>query len=128
MSLYSSWQPLVDENGQTALVFGFMRHAPVASALRPWLADVLGRNVSVQPIDAEHFWPRFRSIVDGYSWTEPDIVFGADDGGPVVVIVEAKPGPGGHTAEQLVREVIDTVHATDSQRVAMIPAGLQITA
>jgi hypothetical protein len=51
VTFYSRWQPLVDEDRRTALVFGFLRNAPVTEAIEPWLGVVLGREVRVKPMD-----------------------------------------------------------------------------
>jgi hypothetical protein len=126
VKFYSLWQPPETEDLQTALVFGFFRHAPVALALQPWLADVLGRDVAVDPLAVDDFWPQFPSVVEGHERTEPELVFHADDGSPIVVIIEAKPGYGQHEEQQLSREVLDTVHAEDARRLVLIMVGADI--
>jgi hypothetical protein len=47
MKYFSGWQPLVHEDQYTALLFGFMRHAPAALALSPWLSGLFGRPVEL---------------------------------------------------------------------------------
>ena len=51
VTFYSQRQPLVEEDRHTALVLGFLRPAPVAGALEPWLGVVLGREVRAKPMD-----------------------------------------------------------------------------
>ena len=65
MSFYSRWQPLVDEDRHTALVFGFFRHAPVADALEPWLERVIGRPLKATPLRPDSFWPNLRQWLRG---------------------------------------------------------------
>lgn len=105
MKYFSSWQPLIDENAHTALTFGFLRHAPPAAALEPWLSCVLERPVTAPPLGVARFWPRYQSIVEGHLWTEPELVLQADDGSPLTVVIEAKPGYAQQRREQVVREV-----------------------
>lgn len=128
MKFYSHWQQPDPEDARTALVFGFMRHAPVRLALEPWLGNVLGRSVQVQPLAAANFWPRFRSVFDHQEWTEPELVFAAHDGAPLAVVVEAKPGFGQHTIEQVAREVVDTISASKGEykRLALIMVGADL--
>jgi hypothetical protein len=126
MKLYSIWQPLASEDARTALVFGFLRHAPVEHGLAPWLTDVLGRPVTATPLEPENFWPRFASRLEDHEWTEPELVIEAADGDPLVVVVEAKPGYGMHRQEQLTRELIDSAHAASAKRVALIAVGADI--
>jgi hypothetical protein len=92
MSFLAHWQPLRKEDDHTALVFGFLRHAPVEAALGPWLTDVLGRSVSRSALLSEDFWPRYPSLDEQTSATVPDLVFETDDG--LTVLIEAKVGPG----------------------------------
>jgi hypothetical protein len=94
MKFFSKWQPLRDEDAHTALVFGFLRHAPTSVALDVWLTRVLGREVRASRLKPESFWPSLISVVPGSSYTEPEIVFSVDDGQPLTVVVEVKPGYG----------------------------------
>lgn len=126
MTYFSRWSPLHDENAHTALMFGFLRHAPVEHALAPWLSNVLGRPVTSFGLTPEDFWPNYRSIVDGSKWTEPELVFKADDGSRLTVVVEAKPGYDQQRREQITREIIDTAHAEESKRVACIMIGADL--
>lgn len=128
MKLYSVWQPLTSEDARTALVFGFLRHAPVDYGLTPWLSDVLGRPISAVALRPEHFWPRYISHVDGHQSTEPELVFDAveSDGRDLAVIVEAKPGYGMHRVEQLTREVVDTARGKPAERLVLIAVGADV--
>ena len=116
MKLYATWQPLVNEDAQTALVFGMLRHLPVERALIPWLQGVLGRAVKAEPLRPDSFWPRYDSVFDGANWTEPELVSEIDDGEPLLVIVENKPGFSGHRLEQLAREAVDTAKTEEPRR------------
>ena len=107
MKYFANWQPLRNEDAHTSLVFGFMRHAPVTNALNPWLSEVLGRPVLAESIEPGEFWPVYPSRIEGHHRTEPELVFDADDGRPLVVIVEAKPGFGQHLKAQITREIVD---------------------
>ncbi|MCA1656685.1 MAG: hypothetical protein LC713_03075, partial [Actinobacteria bacterium] len=109
MGYYAHWQPLVDENAHTVLTFGFLRHAPPDSALNPWLSEVLQRAVTCQGLQADAFWPRYRSTVGGSVSTEPEVVFWARDSEPLLVVIEVKPWYGQHAIGQLRREAVDTV-------------------
>jgi hypothetical protein len=128
MKLFSIWQPLSTEDARTALVFNFLRHAPPEAGLHPWISEVLGRPVKSQPLRPENFWPRYKSRLPEHHWTEPELVFTVDDGGPdpLWVIVEAKPGYGMHREEQLVREVVDTASGVAAQRIVLIAVGADI--
>lgn len=127
MSFYSAWQPLVDEDAQTGLVFGFLRHAPPDRALTPWLEETLGRTVSPQPLSVHSFWPPYESIIPGHKRTVPELVFRAQqEAGALVVAVEAKRLPDGHDLEQLVREAVDTANMTHADRLALIMVGVDI--
>lgn len=117
MKFYSVWQPLKNEDAHTALVFGFLRHAPPELALQPWLQSVLGPPVKTNSLSIEHFWPPYPS--SHQEITEPDLAFPVD-GGDSWVIVEAKPSYQQHAASQLSREVIDTVAATGASHVTLI--------
>ena len=129
MGFYSCWQPLADEDRHTALVFGFLRHAPVRLALGPWLSGVLGRSVAPEPLAPESFWPELPSIVDGQTVTIPELVFEAtDERGPITVVIEVKPGSGVHTFEQISREVIDTANHHRSRRIAVVMVGADLAA
>ena len=121
MSFYSRWQPLLDEDQHTALVFGFFRHAPVSIALEPWLCLVLGRSVTAEPLQPRSSWPLLPSIIEGSTATEPELVFDANDAsGPLKVVVEVKPGIGMQTVEQLSREIIDVATVTGATRVVLV--------
>src|SRR4051812_25090075 len=121
MKLYSVWQPLNDEDQRTAMVFGFLRHAPAEHGLSAWLSGVLGREVTADPLEPEDFWPGYRSHMPECTSTQPELVFEAkDDDGPMHVVIEAKPGPGMHYEEQLVREAVDTAHEEPAQRIALV--------
>jgi hypothetical protein len=127
MKLYSRWQQADPEDARTALVFGFMRHASVGAALRPWLADVLERDVQeLKPLLIDDFWPQMVSTFDGQQRTEPDLVFEADDGSPLLVVVEVKPGYGQHTLDQVKREIVDTINDARPERVALIMVGADL--
>jgi hypothetical protein len=126
MTYFSRWSPLHDENAHTALTFGFLRHAPVEQALAPWLSEVLGRPVTTTVLTPDNFWPTYRSIVDGSKWTEPELVFDADDGSRLTIVVEAKPGYDQQRREQITREIIDAAHAEESERVACIMVGADL--
>jgi hypothetical protein len=125
VKFYSNWLPLKNEDAHTALVFGFLRHAPVDLALNPWLKEILGRDVLAARLEPMAFWPRFPSMLGDQHVTEPDLAFPIDagEGSPCWVIVEAKPQYMQHTADQLSREVIDTVRGTGALRVALIMVG-----
>lgn len=62
MKYLSNWQPLVNEDRHTALLFGFMRHAPVESALNPWPSAVLGRPMRARALTQDAFWPNLPSV------------------------------------------------------------------
>jgi len=126
VSFYSRWQPLVDEDRHTALVFGFLRHAPVELALNPWLSTVLERPVDAAPLEASSFWPSLPSVVAGSEWTEPELVFDADDGRPLKIIIEVKPGHDMHHLSQLVREVIDVAAHSGTERAAIVMVGADL--
>lgn len=127
MGFYSQWQPLVDEDRHTALVFGFFRHAPVALALRPWLSRVLGRPVEPEPLEPTSFWPALPSSGDGPTVTVPELVFDAVDArGALKVVVEVKPGSDMHRLEQIRREALDTATHSGSSRVAVVMVGADL--
>jgi hypothetical protein len=117
MKFYSVWQPLKNEDAHTALVFGFLRHAPPELALQPWLQKVLGPGVKTDSLSVGHFWPRYPSSEQEI--TEPDLAFPVD-GEDSWVIIEAKPSYQQHVAAQLAREVIDTVAATGASHVTLV--------
>ena len=73
MKFFANWQPLKNEDAHTALVFGFLRHAPADEALNPWLSDVLGHDVHVEQLQRADFWPRYPS--EDQDVTEPDLAF-----------------------------------------------------
>jgi hypothetical protein len=129
LKFYTRWQRVAGEDARTALVFGFMRHAPAACALNPWLTEVLGRPVEAEPLEPASFWPSYASTTA--SWTEPDLGFPANDGRPLWVIVEAKAGYAQHTSEQIKREVVDTARderarAQGASRIAVIMVGANL--
>jgi hypothetical protein len=126
VSFFSHWQPLRDEDAHTALVFGFLRHAPTAAALDVWLSRTLGRPVASYPLTPSSFWPNLVSVVPGLSYTEPELVFEADDGEPLTIIVEVKPGYDMHTIEQVRRELVDVATAHNSARVACLLVGADL--
>ena len=126
MKFFSNWQPLIDEDAHTALTFGFFRHAPTQQALQPWLRGVLGRDAAPVPLEHANFWPSYDSRIEGRHRTEPEMVFEADDGGNLLVIVEVKPGLGMHTFEQISREVVDVTTAERAPRVALIMIGADL--
>jgi hypothetical protein len=117
MKFYSVWQPLKNEDAHTALVFGFLRHAPPELALQPWLQKVLGPGVKIGSLSADRFWPRYPS--SDQEVTEPDLAFPVD-GGDSWVIIEAKPSYQQQAAAQLTRDVLDTVSATGASQVILI--------
>lgn len=120
MKFESHWQPLRNEDAQTALVFGFLRHAPTSLALDVWLSDLLKRPATGSPLEVTSFWPRYPAGQDGGVFTEPDVVIDADDGQPLLVIVECKPLYGQHTPEQLAREAVDAARHLEPERVAVV--------
>lgn len=126
MKYLSNWQPLANEDRHTALLFGFMRHAPVAAALNPWLSRVLDKPVNATPLSQQAFWPSLRSVVPGSVRTEPELVFFADDGAPLTVVVEVKPGYGMLQLDQICREVVDVASATGASRVACVMIGADL--
>jgi hypothetical protein len=126
VKFFAAWQPPEREDAQTALAFGFLRHAPVAHALHPWLTEVLERPVRADPLEPEHFWPSYDSVLEGHHWTEPELVFDADDGEPLVVVVEVKPGLGMHTFPQISREVVDVAASEGARRVALVMIGADL--
>jgi len=125
MKYLSHWQRLDNEDKHTALLFGFLRHAPVESALNPWLTSILKRQVTAEPLEQSSFWPRLRSIVPGSLLTEPELVFQADDGKPLPlsVVIEVKPGHDMHYLDQVRREVVDVASARGARRIACVMVG-----
>jgi hypothetical protein len=87
MIFLSNSQPLLNEDRHTALVFGFMRHAPTNLALNPWLSKVLGRSVEALPLRQHDFWPTLTSRVPGSVRTESELAFEADDGQRLIVVL-----------------------------------------
>src|SRR5713226_5000354 len=120
MSFLSRWQPLRDEDAHTALVFGFLRHAPTHAALDIWLSRTLGRPVSAEQFERSCFWPTVPSVISGSHYTEPELVLAADDGAPLTVVVEVKPGYDMHAVEQIGREVIDVAYDSRERRIACV--------
>ena len=123
MKYLANWQPLLNEDRHTALLFGFMRHAPLASALNPWLSSVLDRPVEAASLSHGAFWPTFPSRVPGSLFTQPELVFDVHDGAPLTVVVEVKPGFSMQLLDQISREVIDTAAERGVGRVACIMVG-----
>jgi hypothetical protein len=128
MKFFATWQPLRNEDAHTALVFGFMRHAPNELALDPWLSEVLGRPVTTQALGTEAFWPSYPSVVAGRTRTEPELVIDANDGRPLRVVIEAKPGFGQHDFGQIAREIVDVASADGADRVALVMLGADLGA
>lgn len=128
MKYDAHWQPLKDEDAQTALVFGFMRHAPASLTLDVWLEQALGRSATGAPLTVGSFWPRYPAGKAGGMFTEPDVVVEADDGQSLLVVVECKPAYGQHTAEQLAREAVDSARARKVERVAVVLVGADLGA
>jgi hypothetical protein len=126
VSFLSRWQPLRDEDAHTALVFGFLRHAPTTVALDRWLTSTLGRPVSALPLERSSFWPSLESVVEGSQFTEPELVFEANDGGLLTVVIEVKPGYGMFMLGQLSREVIDVANVTGARRIASVMVGADL--
>jgi len=120
------WQPVRDENALTALVFGFLRHAPNASALDRWLTSTIRRPVSALSLERSSFWPSLSSIVDGSQFTEPELIVAADDGAPLTIVIEVKPGYSMFDVDQLSREMIDVAHAMGTRRVALVMVGADL--
>jgi len=124
---YSTWQPLdgATEDQQTALVFGFLRHAPADDVLKPWLTEVLepDQEQAVSPLAASDFWPDYSSIVDGSKRTQPEVVFEINAGGPMLVVIENKVSDAAHFLEQISREVVDAANSRGAKRVALIMIG-----
>ena len=124
LKYFSVWQPLVDEDAHTALVFGFLRHAPATYALNPWLSQALDRAVTALPPEPVSFWPTYASVMEGHHRTEPELVFDAvDELGQLTIIIEAKPGFDQHTDAQVTREIIDAASNERAPRVALIMLG-----
>jgi len=88
-----------------------MRHAPVDAALAPWLHSIIGEDVDPLPLQTASFWPRYPATADDGVTTEPDVVVALRDPRRCVII-EVKPGHGGHTLAQIEREIIDVVANT----------------
>lgn len=126
MKFLSNWQPLINEDRHTALLFGFMRHAPAASALNPWLSRVLGRSAEAEPLGQHEFWPNLRSVVPGSVSTQPELLLRANDGAPLTVVIEVKPGYGMLQLGQICREVVDTASATGAARIACVMVGADL--
>jgi hypothetical protein len=127
MKYLSKWQPLDNEDEHTALLFGFLRHAPVEYALNPWLTSILEREVKADPLGQTAFWPRLRSIVPGSFLTEPELVFQAYDGLPLSVVIEVKPGHDMLYLDQVRREVVDVANARGARRIACVMVGADLT-
>jgi hypothetical protein len=127
MGFYSQWQPLVDEDRHTALVFGFFRHAPVALGLAPWLSGVLGRPVAPHPLEPASFWPALPSTSDGQAMTVPELVFDAtDSSGELKVVIEVKPGSDMHRLDQIRREALDAAERSGTARVVVVMVGADL--
>lgn len=128
MKFFANWQPLKNEDAHTALVFGFLRHAPADEALNPWLSDVLGHDVHVEQLQRADFWPRYPS--EDQDVTEPDLAFTAraEDQRHMWIVIEAKPHYHQHVATQLVREAVDTARHTGATRLALIMIGADLGA
>jgi hypothetical protein len=127
VSFLSYWQPLKDEDAHTALVFGFLRHAPAQAALDPWLSRTLDRDVSAEPLERSCLWPIVPAVTPGFQYTEPELVLTAHDGaGELIVVVEVKPGYDMFSLEQIRREVIDVAHDRDALRVACVMIGADL--
>jgi hypothetical protein len=127
MKYLSNWQPLVNEDRHTALLFGFMRHAPV-EALDSWLSLTLGRSVEAVPLRQQAFWPNLPSVIPGSLMTQPELVFEADDGSPLTVVVEVKPGYSMLELDQICREVVDVANARGASRVSCLMVGADLNA
>jgi hypothetical protein len=125
---FATWQPLRSEDAHTALTFGFLRHAPTELALTPWLGLALGRQVTAGPLKPQNFWPMYDSVMVGNQWTEPDVVFEADDGDPLLVIIEVKPGLAMHVFDQVSREIIDVASTETAPRIALVMIGADLGA
>jgi len=126
MKLYSIWQPLDTEDDRTALVFAFLRHAPIQPGLSAWLSEVLGKNVNASQLEPQDFWPQYTSHMPKHRHTVPELAFEANDGEPLHIIVESKPGYGMHETDQLVREVVDAAHEAPAARIALIAIGADL--
>lgn len=127
MKYFAHRQRLGPEDSLTALVFGFLRHAPAELGLAPWLTEIFDRAMRVEePLTPENFWPSYSSMMAGRTRTEPDLVFRAHDGRPVLVIVEVKPSFGQHNLEQIVREAVDTAAAEAPERLALVMVGADL--
>jgi hypothetical protein len=126
MKFFANWQPLNNEDAHTALVFGFLRHAPPGEALDPWLSDVLDQEVRVEELQRTDFWPRYPA--EDQNVTEPDLAFPvrAENEDNTWVIIEAKPHYHQHIATQLIREAVDTARHTGATRVALIMVGADL--
>lgn len=124
---YANWQPPRIEDALTALVFGFMRHAPSEICLDPWLSTILRRPITTHGLELSDFWPQFDSSFEAQDRTEPDLVFDASDGEPLVVVVECKPGYRMHNVEQLVRETVDVGKSEPTRRLALIAVGADVS-
>ena len=92
VSFFTHWQPLHNEDAHTALVFGYLRHAPAKHGLEPWLTATIARPVTAPELEHGSFWPAYLSGHEGQQRTFPDLGFDANDGGQLLVLVEVKPG------------------------------------
>jgi hypothetical protein len=45
-----------------------------------------------EPLEAASFWPTFVSVAEHSSFTVPELVFQAEDGQPLTIVVEVNPG------------------------------------
>ena len=71
MSFFTHWQPLHNEDAHTALVFGYLRHAPATHGLEPWLTATFGRPLTAPSLEHESFWPAHLSGHEGQQRTFP---------------------------------------------------------
>lgn len=57
MKLYSVWHSRDDEDGHTAMVFGFLRRADPQLGLDHWLTETFERTINAHALEPEDFWP-----------------------------------------------------------------------
>jgi hypothetical protein len=120
---YRLWQPLdgASEDVHTALVFGYLRHAPAKAALAPWLTHV-GEPVAVDELELDAHWPDYESVFGGTT-TQPELAFSAAIGGRMRLIVIENKIYEPHTLDQTHRELIDSVRKGDAIDATLVMVG-----
>lgn len=122
---YAVWQPLAgaSEDVHTALVFGFLRHAPADAVLTPWLGKILDGDVAADGLDFDAQWPDYRSAFGGQT-TQPELTFSiTKDGRRRLIVIENKVYEP-HTLAQTRREVIDSARARPPMDVTLVMVGV----